>query len=208
VRDTILGALIIGALLWSVVSLKTLKRIMPGALPPVATDSKSSVRPESDSKLAQHPLRHRPNGLYSFKGEISERHRKSGKTKIHPESTGSPGDAAEIEKLSSIYAPESGPVPVSTAGITNSDAKNSNDSVSPRTAIPGLPVKAYVQYKKNSIYMPTVTAPTDGGLRVFVNCMEVKPKGLTYTGEHKCETLQPKSLADRRPIQPVGPQPF
>lgn len=53
----------------------------------------------------------------------------------------------------------------------------------------GVPVQAYLNSKKNSLALGDGTENSDLGMRVFVQCMELKKRGPEYVGPRNCEAL-------------------
>jgi len=108
---------------------------------------------------------------------------------------GSPIDAVETEGLPSIYE-GTGVAQARKSSKPNPVAETSEPkeaSRAGRPAIPGVPVEAFVQYRRKNFTLPEVVGQEPEGLRVFVQCLELKEKGPKYMGVRECE----KMLANR-----------
>ncbi len=96
---------------------------------------------------------------------------------------GAASDATEAQKLDSIY---SGKEPHSQSSVVaNSEARQV-----PEKVIHGVPINSYLQNHKNMLGYPAVSEDTSAAMKVYLQCMEVKKKGLHYTGEKECERLE------------------
>lgn len=61
----------------------------------------------------------------------------------------------------------------------------------------GVPLQAWVRSQKNKILLPAVTADTGNGLRVFLQCLELKQKGPEYLERGECKALLVRHSTDR-----------
>jgi hypothetical protein len=234
VRDTVLAVIVIAVLFWSIASLKSLRRVGPAIGTPgtmSVESSPSAKKPIFATKAeALTKAKTRANAKpFTLKGDThNERANfKLGKAKVRSKIPRSSGYASEIAKLTSIYAPEEPPsisksdqsaistgVENVTPSTTASENRSKSDGVetslgeSTPKIVAGVPIQAYVRYKQKSLAVSMVPIPRNTGLRVFLNCMEVKQKGLSYAGEKECETVLPKAIATRHPTIPTGSQPY
>jgi hypothetical protein len=103
---------------------------------------------------------------------------------------GSSDDVAEAEKLSSIYQGKQGDGSAVTAD--NGVAEN-REGIRP-TVVHGVPVDAYVLSRKDAINTSGMPQDTPQGLRVFLQCMELKKEGASPLDEKNCHSLAFRDL--------------
>jgi len=143
-----------------------------------------SVQGKSKSKLNQSKT-----GVRHAKSSNRHQHQQS---KNHGQDEGTADYVAEAQELPSIYQEQS-PKPVvaaSDSGVAASDAQKNSHRRSPRRkVVHGVPVDLWILSKQNSLNVPNEEAPSELGMRVFVQCMELKKKGAEYVGKAECQSL-------------------
>ncbi len=105
--------------------------------------------------------------------------------KAQREDEGAANNVVTAESVPSIYSEEQQP---SGSAALNS----SNGGVSATTApkvVHGVPVEGWVRSHRNSLSPATVTDETGEGMRLFVQCVEVKKRGTTPLSERQCGAL-------------------
>ena len=103
----------------------------------------------------------------------------------------------EIESLASIYQDqEAQPAQSKRSSVTEPEEvlKDSNSQAASRSPIPGVKVAAWVSSQKNVVPHEVPDPGTGTGMRYFLNCMELKKKGLSPLNAKDCDAL----IADRR----------
>jgi hypothetical protein len=98
------------------------------------------------------------------------------------ESVSSVGEDSEIEKLSSV-------IPKTIGNEQDGRVTTAKIPVKKKNRVAGVSIQDYVSLKRNSLPLPEVTRDDGQGLRVFLNCMELKNKGLEYTGKAECDSI-------------------
>jgi len=91
-------------------------------------------------------------------------------------------NAEEGEKLPTIY---SGQESDSQSSVNDSEPRKKAEKV-----VQGVPLESFVLSHKNSLGLSAVVEDTSPSMRVYVQCMEVKKKGLEYTGQEECQRLE------------------
>jgi len=101
---------------------------------------------------------------------------------------GDAGQIAEAQSLPSIYQEQSAG---QSAQPTVKSKKIAASRRPPRKGkvLHGVPVEAWVLSRQNTFSVPTEEGPSELGMRVFVQCMELKKKGAEYVGQNECQSL-------------------
>ena len=94
-------------------------------------------------------------------------------------SQGSTNEADETENFPSLYSTseESGERRVENKGKTE------------RSIIKGVPVQGWIDSQRFSLSSLSEPAPSETGMRVFLQCIELKKKGAEYLKERDCQSL-------------------
>ena len=128
----------------------------------------------------------------TYQGEPNERpnHASSRQARHHGQSKRSSEPSSEIEGLPSIYQDQEEQRYEPTV-----DSKNSDSPKPEFGAIKGVPIRAWVQNRTALPNAKFTAYPTDEKMRVFVQCMEVKKKGMESVSESDCNGLIAKKEA-------------
>lgn len=112
-------------------------------------------------------------------------------------------DVAAAEELPSIYESQGTGPGVGTGSANAAPSQSVKQPVKAaarrkQKVIHGVPVDAWVLSRQNALAGPAA-ADTAGGMRVFLQCMELKKKGPEYVGQNQCEELLAKRSSDPVP---------
>jgi len=183
-RDTFIGVLFLVGMICGYLYLRDTASLVPSGMSMPLAQAKKSVQGKSKSKINQSKT-----GVRHAKSSNRHQHQQS---KTHREDEGSTNHVAEAEELPSIYqeqSPKPG-VAASDSGVAASDSQNISNRRPPRRkVVHGVPVDLWVLSKRNSLNVPNEDAPSELGMRVFVQCMELKKKGAEYVGKTECQSL-------------------
>ena len=91
-------------------------------------------------------------------------------------------DSEQAQNLNSIYP---GKESVSQSSVVDSKSRAKAEKV-----VHGVPISLYIASHKNSLGLSAVVEDTSPAMRVFVQCYEVKSKGLRQAGEKECQRLE------------------
>ncbi len=122
-----------------------------------------------------------PRSQSAARKSIQQSHRQDPEAAIERTRGESEGTASEGEKISSIYS--------------HKKLKRSKKS---KTVVHGVPLEDFVDAKQNALPMFDVTAGKPNGVRMFVQCMEVKKGNTVNLNERECSELALKAPS-RRP---------
>lgn len=109
----------------------------------------------------------------------------------HREDEGSSISADEIESIASIYQDQEGQreqQPESAVSATNNELPKSR----PISPIPGVKVAAWVRSNSNHLKTDVPDPRIGAGMRVFVNCVELKKKGASPLEQRECDRVLAK----------------
>ncbi len=169
-RDTLLGILFIGGIIGGYLYLR---------------ETNALVSPGMSQRTALQKQQKSETGVRHAKSANNHEHQQS---KNHEQDAGASVDLAEAESLPTIYK-EQDTKPAAPA--VKKFATEVPERRPPRKSkfLHGVPVEAWILSKQNAVSMPTEEGPSEIGMRVFVQCLELKKKGSQYVGEEECRQL-------------------
>lgn len=163
-RDTLVAMLIIGG-------------ILGGYL--YTRNTASLVSPKISAQKAQPKFTQR-TGVRHDQNESQQ-------SKNHGQVEGDAEHVAEAQSLPSIYQEQGSGQSAPKSAVKNKSVVSRR---SPRKKfLHGVPVEAWVLSRQNTFSVPTEEGPSELGMRVFVQCMELKKKGAEYVGAQECQSL-------------------
>lgn len=101
-------------------------------------------------------------------------------------------EATTTEKLPTIYSEQRFKQQAIDSsdgeGASSSFSKSSTSEARPKV-VHGVPLKAFAKSQEFNIAHAPVSAPAKSGLRVFLQCMELKSKGSELLEKNECASL-------------------
>ena len=190
-RDTLIGLVMLVVAAGGYLALKKMGPTGPMASPVLASKPVTSATQTSRrQKPAIEGARH---GKKSHRDDDTSQIADSGQDE------GASGDASQTASFTSIYQEPENTEPRSAVANSETFSKDSSGTkssskkhlktASQKKVLHGVPVQAYVNLMKNNLSLREVPQNSDLGMRVFVQCMEIKRRGPEYVGPRDCEAL-------------------
>lgn len=188
-RDTFIGVLFLVGMICGYLYLRQTASLIPSEV------SKPLAQAKSQPGKSQSKFNQRKTGVRHAKSSNRHQHQQS---KNHGQDEGTANHVAEAQELPSIYqeqSPEAVVAGSSVAGVAQPTSvaaeasTNSNRRPPRRKVVHGVPVDLWVLSKQNSLNVPNEEAPSELGMRVYVQCMELKKQGAKYVGKSECQSL-------------------
>jgi hypothetical protein len=174
-RDSLIAVMVVGGLVGSFVYLKSTGHLMPN----IATPAELAMA-RVKSAPHPHPTTHKGevNGPKSTRLDDQQ-------AQDNGQDEGASDDASEIESIASIYQDK---------GATGRSRRVKSPILSeerePKPAvIHGVPIAAWVRSRQDALPEATVPSDSGDGIRVFLQCMELKKEGPEALKERDCERL-------------------
>lgn len=136
------------------------------------------------------------------KGNEGRRQTHDSATASNGATEGDSGSASEVEGLPSIYSPKHEAVKQAAKqnarGRKGKLAKKSRGKAGKvasngKKMIHGVPLDQWIEWNKNRLRLGEVPSENDGGLRLFVQCMEIKKGASQAVTQAECKKLTAKS---------------
>lgn len=103
----------------------------------------------------------------------------------------------EIESLASIYQNQEGRKSYESESVGSPEELHESQSRSP---IPGVKIAAWVRSNQNRIHTEIPDPKVGSGMRVFLNCVELKKKGMSPVDRQDCaQVLAHKESVSKNP---------
>jgi len=142
------------------------------AVPEVAVQSASPFGAKSRQSLKGVPLGKRTN----------KKHHSS--VTSHGKDEGSAVDVATSESVPSIYPQES-----SGSAVEKAARDGESEAKTTVSHVGGVPVQGWLRSRRNSLPAGVLAPPPSSGLRVFVDCMEIKGIATQPLSQKECGAL-------------------
>lgn len=192
-RDTIIALLVMSGIVGGYLYMKQ-AGLLPSSIQNAANLANQKSRQEK-SRLSQHKK--------SSKGATHDHSNHDQQTQIDGQDEGASGDVAEAESLPSIYKSEGFSKSAAVAaGDQGKSRKSRGKKLAKKKVIHGVPIQDFIDSRQNAISMNNDGDEDDLGVRVILQCHELKKKGPEYVGKHECQSLLAHG-SNESPVQRV-----
>jgi hypothetical protein len=181
VRDTLIALLFVIGIILGYRYFRAIDSLAPG-ISPGGTPMAKAGRSSTPSKTHNHN-----KGVQDGKGTADQSDAQAAQDRRENEDGA--GNLAEASHLPSIYQ-EQEPEPESDpAGRVNDPESSGKAGKKAAKVVHGVPVQAYVLAQKDKVSTGTVPAEAPSGIRVFLQCMELKNHGPESLDQRDCQHL-------------------
>lgn len=180
-RDTLITITLLGAVIGGYFYF-TDGRIAPNIGKPAASTPSQAFVWENQSNGGKNDRRHQKSGRGQGEADFQ-----SGEIDS--------GDREEIQRITSIYPAQKRS---RSAKLGKSGTAGTRKQ---RKVVHGVPLQAFAESQRDRIDFKSVPGPNKEGLRVYLQCMELREKGTTPLQENECDRLLVGNLEQKQGVR-------